>query len=88
VQEQADTILDKIEQGTLSRGNLQSCGNVPPEHKIAGISRYGVGKKCLRYLMRLMGLMAVYQKPKTVSQTRSIKGPPYLLRDLTIDRSN
>ena len=26
---------------------------------------YGVGKKRVRRLMRLMGLMAVYQKPKT-----------------------
>ena len=38
--------------------------------------------------MRLMGLMAVYQKPKTSVPNPEHKRYPYLLRDLTIDRSN
>ena len=49
---------------------------------------YGVGKKRVRRLMRLMGLMAVYQKPKTSVPNPEHKRYPYLLRDLTIDRSN
>lgn len=49
---------------------------------------YGVGRKRVRRLMRLMGLMAVYQKPKTSVANPEHKRYPYLLRDLTIDRSN
>ena len=47
---------------------------------------YGVDRKRARRLMRLMGLMAIYQKPKT-SVANPDKKPPYLLRDLAIDRS-
>ena len=49
---------------------------------------YGVGKKRVRRLMRLMGLMAVYQKPKTSIPNPEHKRYPYLLRALTIDRPN
>ena len=49
---------------------------------------YNVGRKRVRRLMRLMGLMAVYQKPKTSVPNPEHKHYPYLLRDLTIDRSN
>ena len=49
---------------------------------------YGAGRKRVRRLMRLMGLMAIYQKPKTSVPNPEHKRYPYLLRDLTIDRSN
>jgi putative transposase len=49
---------------------------------------YGAGNKRVRRLMRLMGLMAVYQKPKTSAPNTEHKRYPYLLRGLTIDRSN
>ena len=49
---------------------------------------YGVGNKRVRRLMRLMGLMAVYQKPKTSTPSPRDKRYPYLLRDLSIERSN
>ncbi len=49
---------------------------------------YSVGKKRVRRLMRLMGLMAVYQKPRTSIPHPEHKRYPYLLRGLTIDRSN
>lgn len=49
---------------------------------------YNAGRKRVRRLMRLMGLMAVYQKPKTSVPNPEHKRYPYLLRDLTIDRSN
>jgi len=49
---------------------------------------YGAGRKRVRRLMRLMGLMAIYQKPKTSEPNPEHKRYPYLLRDLTIDRSN
>lgn len=49
---------------------------------------YSVGRKRVRRLMRVLGISAVYQAPKT-----SVKHPqhqvyPYLLRGLTIDRPN
>ena len=47
---------------------------------------YGVGKKRTRRLMRQMGLMPVYQRPKTSAPNSEHKRYPYLLRDLTIDR--
>jgi putative transposase len=49
---------------------------------------YNIGNKRVRRLMRLMGLMAVYQKPKTSAPNPEDKRYPYLLRDLTIERSN
>ena len=49
---------------------------------------YCVGNKRVRRLMRLMGLMAVYQKPKTSRSNSEHKLYPYLLRELSIERSN
>lgn len=39
-QEQADTILDKLEQVILSLENLPPRGNIPPELETVGITRY------------------------------------------------
>ena len=39
-QEQADTILGKLEQAILSLESLPLRGNVPPELEIVGITRY------------------------------------------------
>jgi putative transposase len=49
---------------------------------------YCVGNKRVRRLMRLMGLMAVYQKPKTSKPNPEDKRYPYLLRELPVERSN
>ncbi len=47
-----------------------------------------VGRDRVRRLMRLLGLEAVYQKPKTSTPAAGHKVYPYLLRDLVIDRPN
>ena len=47
-----------------------------------------VGDKRVRRLMRLMGIVAVYQKPRTSIQNPMHKKYPYLLRDVVIERSN
>lgn len=39
-QEQADTILDKLELAILSLENLPLRGNIPPELETVGITRY------------------------------------------------
>jgi putative transposase len=49
---------------------------------------YGVGIKRVRRLMRLMGLMAIYQKPRTSVANPEHTRYPYLLRELTIGSSN
>jgi putative transposase len=49
---------------------------------------YSVGNKRVRRLMRLMGLMAVYQKPRTSIPDTQSKLYPYLLRNLAIEYSN
>ena len=49
---------------------------------------YGIGYKRVRRLMRVMGLVAVYQKPKTSTADPLDKKYPYLLRGLSIERSN
>jgi len=49
---------------------------------------YCVGRKRVQRLMRLMGLKAVYQSPKTSISYPEHKVYPYLLRDLKITRSN
>jgi len=45
-----------------------------------------VSIKRVRRLMRLMGLMPIYQQPRTTIPDRQNAIYPYLLADLTIDR--
>ncbi len=45
-----------------------------------------VNEKRIRRLMRLMGLMPIYQKPNTSKPTKGHKIYPYLLRKLCVDR--
>mgnify|MGYP003677373244 CR=1 FL=1 len=47
-----------------------------------------VNEKRIRRLMRLMGLMPIYQKPNTSKATKGHKIYPYLLRGLRVDRPN
>jgi len=49
---------------------------------------YAVGRDRVRRLMRLLGLEAIYQKPRTSTPAAGHKVYPYLLRDLVIDRPN
>jgi len=49
---------------------------------------YRVGRKRARRLMRKMGLVPIYQAPKTSLANPVHKVYPYLLRDITIDRPN
>jgi putative transposase len=47
-----------------------------------------VNEKRIRRLMRLMGLMPIYQKPNTSKAAKGHKIYPYLLRALRVDRPN
>ena len=47
---------------------------------------YQVNRKRIRRLMRLMGIQAIYPRPKTSIRGKDHKIYPYLLRDLNIDR--
>ncbi len=47
-----------------------------------------VNQKRIRRLMRLMGLMPIYQKPNTSRPAKGHKTYPYLLRDIRFDRPN
>ena len=47
-----------------------------------------VNRKRVQRLMRIMGLTALYPKPRTTKPTPGHEIYPYLLRDLTIDRPN
>jgi len=49
---------------------------------------YAVGRDQVRRLMRMLGLEAIYQKPRTSKAAAGHKIYPYLLRDLVIDRPN
>jgi len=49
---------------------------------------YGVGRKRIRRLMRLMGLSPIYQRPNTSKPHPQHKGYPYLLRGLSINKLN
>jgi len=46
------------------------------------------GRTRIRRLMRLLGLQAIYQKPRTSRPNEHHRVYPYLLRDLVIDRPN
>jgi putative transposase len=47
-----------------------------------------VNEKRIRRLMRLMGLMPIYQKPNTSKPAKGHKTYPYLLKGLRVDRPN
>ena len=47
-----------------------------------------VNEKRMRRLMRLMGLMPIYQKTNTCKAAKGRKTYPYLLRGLRVDRPN
>ena len=47
---------------------------------------YGLSRKRIRRLMRMMGLMPIYQKPRTSAPHPGHRIYPYLLRDVPIDR--
>ena len=47
-----------------------------------------VNEKRIRRLMRLMGLMPIYQKPNTSKAAKGRKIYPYLLRGMRVDRPN
>lgn len=49
---------------------------------------YKVNRKRIQRLMRFMGLEAVYPKPKTSRPYKGHKIYPYLLRNMSIERSN
>jgi len=49
---------------------------------------YCVGRHRVRRLMRLMGLQAIYQEPRTTQPHPQHKTHPYLLRNLAITRPN
>ena len=49
---------------------------------------YRVGRKRVRRLMRLMGLQAIYQAPRTSDPHPDHRIYPYLLRGLEIERAN
>jgi putative transposase len=49
---------------------------------------YVVGRKRIRRLMAKMGLMPIYQRPRTTVPNPEHRVFPYLLRDLVIERAN
>ena len=49
---------------------------------------FSVNVKRVRRLMRLMGLMPIYQKPNTSKPAKGHKTYPYLLRELRVERAN
>ncbi|MCP4045370.1 MAG: IS3 family transposase, partial [Gammaproteobacteria bacterium] len=49
---------------------------------------YGVCRKRVQRLMQLMGIRALYPRPRTSKPGAGHKIYPYLLRDLTIDHAN
>jgi len=49
---------------------------------------YKINRKRVQRLMRLMGLEAIYPKPRTSRAHPEHKIYPYLLRDLSIERAN
>ncbi len=49
---------------------------------------YCVGRKRVRRLMRVMGLSAIYQAPRTSDPHPDHRIYPYLLRGLSIERAN
>ena len=71
--------LDELHLAHPFYGSRQMARHLRREGVVAGRHR-------VRRLMRLMGLKAVYRKPRTSVANPRHRVYPYLLRDLTIDR--
>jgi putative transposase len=48
---------------------------------------YDVGRGHVSVLMRIMGIRAIYRRPRTTILNKQLKIYPYLLKDKTIDRA-
>ena len=66
--------------GKNSKVTIGDCRSMTVEHL--------VNEKRIRRVMRLMGLMPIYQKPNTSKAAKGHKTYPYLLRGLRVDRPN
>lgn len=49
---------------------------------------YNIGRQRVRRLMRLMGIEAIYQKPRTSDPHPDHKIYPYLLRNVAVTKAN
>jgi putative transposase len=56
--------------------------------EVLGTKRAPINRKHVQRLMRLMGLEAIYPKPRTTQRDAAHKIYPYLLRNLAITRPN
>ena len=56
--------------------------------EVLGTNRAPINRKHMQRLMRLMGLEAVYPKPRTTQRNAAHKIYPYLLRNLAITHPN
>jgi putative transposase len=77
-------IMRKIDDIHLPRPLLGS-RRVTSELKDRGLT---VNRKRVQRFMRLMGIAAVYAKPRTSNAARGHKIYPYLLRELEPERAN
>lgn len=73
--------IDQIYLGKPSFGRRRIC-------EVLIKKGYGVNPKRIRRLMQLMGIQAIYPKPRTTIANKEHKKYPYLLRNLIIDRPN
>jgi putative transposase len=49
---------------------------------------FNIGRNRIRRLMKIMGLVAVYPRPRTTLISKKHKKYPYLLRNMIVDRPN
>jgi putative transposase len=73
--------IDELYTEDSSRGSR----SIKRQLKRQGIK---VNRKRIQRLMRLMGIEAVYPKPRTTRRHPGHKVYPYLIRDMTIERPN
>ncbi len=73
--------IDELFLETPWYGSRQMARHLRRQH-------YCVGRKRVRWLMRLMGLSPIYQKPRTSAPHPEHRVYPYLLRGLKIERAN
>lgn len=73
--------IDQIYLGKPSFGRRRICDALIKKG-------YGVNPKRVRRLMQVMGIQAIYPKPRTTITNKEHKKYPYLLRKLIIERPN
>ena len=76
------TLIDETHTAKSFLGSRRIVDSLADDHNQV------VNRKRVSHLMKVMGIQAIYPKPRTTQSNPQHKVYPYLLRNMNIDQSN